>query len=463
MGDMRRHDLIIIGSGSGNSIPDDRFADWDVAIVDDGTFGGTCLNVGCIPTKMFVHTADVAAAVRNAGRLGVDATVDKVRWADIRDRIFGRIDPISAAGRRYRSDGPNTTFYGERGRFVGHKRLRLASGTEISAERIVVAAGSRPMVPDAVGLESVGFHTSDTIMRHDDVPESLAILGGGVVAAEMAHVFGALGSHVTVVARSPRLLREQDDEISDRFTAVAAARWTLRTGRIVGRAERTGDGVRLHLVDALGQADPVPVEAETLLVATGRIPNSDRLDVAATGVVTHADGRIVVDEFQRTPVDGIYALGDVSNAWQLKHVANAEARVVRHNLLHPDEPVATDVRYVPWAIFSGPQVAAVGATERELADAQTPYVSATYPYSDVAYGWAMEDTTGFVKLLADPDTGLLLGAHILGPQASSIVQPLIQAMSFGLPADEMARGQYWIHPALPEVVENALLALPLKR
>ena len=460
---MQRHDLIIIGSGSGNSIPDERFADWDVAIVDDGTFGGTCLNVGCIPTKMFVHTADVAAAVRNAGRLGVDATIDKVRWADIRDRIFSRIDPISDAGRAYRADGSNTTLYGERARFVGHHRLRLDSGLELTAERIVIAAGSRPMIPDAEGLAETGYHTSDTIMRIDDLPESLAILGGGVVAAEMAHVFAALGTRVTVVARSPRLLRDQDDDVSERFTAIAAERWDLRTSRIVGRAERVGAGVRLHLVDSLGRPDPVPVEAEALLVATGRVPNSDRLDVAAAGIVTHEDGRVVVDEYQRTPVDGVYALGDVSNPWQLKHVANAEARVVQHNLLHPDEPVATDTRFVPWAIFSGPQVAAVGSTETALADAGTPYVAATHPYRDVAYGWALEDSTGFVKLLADPRSGLLLGAHILGPQASSIIQPLIQAMSFGLPADATARGQYWIHPALPEVVENALLALPLER
>ena len=154
-----------------------------------------------------------------------------------------------------------------------------------------------------------------------------------------------------------------------------------------------------------------------MLVATGRVPNSDRLEVEAGGVTTHADGRIVVDEFQRTTADGVYALGDISSPDQLKHVANHEARIVQHNLLHPRDLIEADHRYVPHAVFSSPQVAGVGKTEDELEASDTPYVAATQAYGDVAYGWAMEDTTGFVKVLADPATGLLLGAHLIGPQA----------------------------------------------
>ncbi|MBA3232780.1 MAG: mycothione reductase [Propionibacteriales bacterium] len=463
---MPHHDLIIIGTGSGNSIPDERFADLDIAIVDEGTFGGTCLNVGCIPTKMFVHTADLAAAARGSSRLGVDSHVDTVRWSDVRDRIFGRIDPISVAGRRYRETGPNTTYYREHAWFVAPKRLRLASGKDLTADAIVLAAGSRAMVPAIPGLGSIDpgrVHTSDTVMRIDSLPQSIVVLGGGVIAAEMAHVFSALGTRVTVVARGPRLLRAEDAAVSDRFTEIVGSRWDLRLSRQATGAESTEAGVRLHLQDPTGHPDPVPAEGELLLVATGRVPNSDHLKVEAGGIMTEADGRIAVDEFQRTSAADVYALGDISSPDQLKHVANHEARIVAHNLLHPQDPVKADHRFVPHAVFSGPQVAAVGKTEAELVDAQTPYVSSTQAYGDVAYGWAMEDTTGFVKLLADPASGLLLGAHIVGPQASSVIQPLIQAMSFGLPAHEMARGQYWIHPAMPEVVENALLQLPLLR
>ncbi|MGA9343964.1 MAG: mycothione reductase [Nocardioidaceae bacterium] len=462
---MRHHDLIIVGSGSGNRIADKTLRHLDIAIVEESTFGGTCSNVGCIPTKMLVHTADVAAAARDSSRFGIDVRVDKVRWADIRERIFGRrIDPISVSGRRYRQEGPNTTLYEQHVEFTGPRRLRLASGEQISADRIVLAAGSRAVIPDLVGLDGVDpdrVHTSDTVMRIDDLPASMVIVGGGVIAAEMAHVFSALGTAVTVVARSELLLRDEDDDVRERFTAVAARQWDLRGSRLTSRVEPTSHGVRLHLEDPNGRADPRTASGEILLIATGRTPNSDRLNLAAGGIDVHEDGRVVVDDYQQTTADGVFALGDLSSPWELKHVANHEARVVQHNLLHPDAMTRSDHRFVPRAVFSHPQIASVGAKERDLVEAGVRYVSGARDYGSVAYGWAMEDTTGFAKVLADPDTGLFLGAHLVGPQASSLIQPLIQAMSFGLSAKEMARGQYWIHPALAEVVENAVLALPL--
>jgi mycothione reductase len=457
---VRHFDLVIIGSGSGNSLPDERFADLDVALVEHGVFGGTCLNVGCIPTKMYVYAADVAHEVTEAARLGVDASLDKVRWPDIRDRVFGRIDPISEAGRHYRAEGtPNLTLYTGHASFTGPKRLavRLASGgtEEISGERVVIAAGSRAWIPKVISDSGVRYHTSDDVMRLDQLPDSMVIAGGGYIGAEFAHVFSSFGVAVTVVTRGERLLRHHDETISERFTEHARRRWSVHTDAPLERVEKDGSGVRI------GLGDGTEVAAETLLVATGRVPNGDRMNLPAAGVDTDDAGRVVVDDYQRTSAPGVYAMGDVSSPFQLKHVANHEARVVSHNLLHPDDPVRSDHRYVPSAVFTSPQIATVGLTEAECRERGRRFVSTVQEYASVAYGWAMEDRVGFCKLLADPDTGLLLGAHVMGAQASSIVQPLIQAMSFGLPAREMARGQYWIHPALPEVVENALLSLPL--
>jgi mycothione reductase len=201
-------------------------------------------------------------------------------------------------------------------------------------------------------------------------------------------------------------------------------------------------------------------------VATGRQPNTDVLDARAGGLDVRPDGLLAVDEHQRAlsggrPVEGVWALGDISSPYQLKHVANHEMRVVQHNLLHPDDLRAADHRFVPWAVFTDPQIAGVGRTEAQCRDEGLDHVVKVQAYGDVAYGWAMEDTTGFCKILAERGTGKLLGAHVMGPQASTVIQPLIQAMSFGLGAREMATGQYWIHPALPEVVENALLGLDL--
>jgi mycothione reductase len=463
---VRHYDLVIVGTGSGNSILDERFRGWRVALVERGQFGGTCLNVGCIPTKMFVHTADVAATPANAARFGVDETLDGIRWTEIRDRIFGRIDPISDGGRDYRvahPDNDNVTVYTGNAVFTGHKQLTITpnDGGEpetISADRIVLAAGSRPVIPDVPGLARVPYHTSDTIMRLPEFPRRVIILGSGFVGAEFAHVFGSLGAQVTMIARSGALLRVEDADISQRFTELAAERWDVRLDTKVLSAEPAHAGVRLNVEGPDGAS---AIEGDVLLVAIGRQPNTDQLDVTATGLVASPTGQLVVDEYQQTSVDGIWALGDISSQWELKHVANHEARVVQHNLLHPDAPTASDHRFVPHAVFTSPQIASVGLTEQQASDRGLAFVTATQSYSDIAYGWAMEDTTGFAKLLADPDTGQLIGAHIIGPQASSVIQPLIQAMSFGLDAHTMARGQYWIHPAMPEVVENALLKLPL--
>lgn len=454
---MTHYDLAIIGSGSGNSLVGPDFDHWQIAVIEESTFGGTCLNVGCIPTKMYVYPADLAEAAQHSGRLGVDAQLNGVRWRDIRDRVFGRIDPISAGGRQYRAEGsPNTTLIEAHASFVDAHTLELSTGQTITADRVVVATGSRPMIPAVVMGCDVPFHTSDTVMRIDDLPGRVAILGGGYIAAEFAHVFAAFGSQTTVIARGSPLLRHLDLEIAERFTTLAKDRWDVRLEAVVSSIERSGGGVRLDLFDGS------VIEADLLLVATGRRPNSDKLNLVAAGVECHPDGRIAVDCFQRTSVQDIWALGDVCSPYQLKHVSNHEARVVAHNLAHPDELREADHRFVPAAVFTHPQIASVGLTEEQAAATGAPFVTTVQGYGSTAYGWAMEDTTSICKLIADPATGRLIGAHLIGEQAATLIQPLIQAMSFGLGVREMATGQYWIHPALTEVVENALLALDLR-
>ncbi|BBY54381.1 mycothione reductase [Mycobacterium koreense] len=459
---MDTYDLAIIGTGSGNSILDDRYAGKRVAICEQGTFGGTCLNVGCIPTKMFVYAAEVANTVRDAARYGVDAHLADVRWSDIVSRVFGRIDPIAAGGEDYRRSAPDIDVYDRPTRFAGPDDgdgylLRTDDGAQFRAAQVVIAAGARAVVPPAIADSGVSFHTSDTIMRIAELPGHLVIIGGGFVAAEFAHIFSALGVRVTLVIRSGAMLRHLDDTLVEEFTRIAARQWEVLTHRTVVDARDTDDGVALTLDDGS------VLEADLLLVATGRTPNGDRLDAEKAGIAVGDDGRVIVDEYQRTTARGVFALGDVSSPYELKHVANHEARVVADNVLCDwDETAAmtaTDHRFVPAAVFTHPQIASVGLTENQ-ARAQGFTVSVKVQnYGDVAYGWAMEDTAGIVKLVAERGTGRLLGAHLLGHEASSLIQPLIQAMSFGLTAHEMARGQYWIHPALAEVVENALLGL----
>lgn len=453
---MEHYDLVIVGAGSGNDIPP-ALADWRIGLVERSEIGGTCMNRGCIPSKMLVYAADVAEQAKHSSKYGLRTSFDGVDWPAIVDRVFGRIDPIVASGRRYRvEDCENIDLHSGHGSFVDHKVLEV-SGARISADRFILAAGARPFIPTIAGLADAGFHTSDTIMRIPQLPQRLAILGGGYIATELGHVFGGLGSDVTIVNRGPRLLRGEDRAISDRYTELAGERFDLRLGTEVDSVEVLADGSRrLHLRSAEG---PTVLDVDEILVATGRIPNSDELSVERTGVACDASGRVVVTDDLRTNVDGIWAFGDLANHHHLKHVANAEAKVVFHNVANPDAPRRMDYSIIPHAVFGHPQVASVGMTERDAASAGTPFVTTVKDYASTAYGWAMEDTTSFVKLIAHAQTRKLLGAHIIGPQASTLIQVLIQGMRFGQTVDEMAREQMWIHPALTEVIENALLDL----
>ncbi len=447
-------DLIIIGTGSGNSIPSPDFDDQKIAIIEKGTFGGTCLNVGCIPTKMYVYAADIALAAREAGRLGLDAQVTSVDWDSIVDRVFtNRIDQIAQGGEQYRrgEETPNITVFDEHARFVGPKTIQTGEHV-ISGDQIVIAAGSRPVIPEVYANSGVKYYTNEDIMRMDHQPESLIVVGGGYIAMEFAHVFDGLGTKVTVVNRSETLLRHLDDDLSSRFNQIARDRFDVRIAN-GAKLEETDTGVRLELDN--GES----VEAEAILVATGRTPNGDQMDLDKAGIELLADARVSTDEFGRTTAEGVWALGDVSSPYMLKHVANAETRAVQHNLLHPEDLRPLPHDNVPAAIFTHPQIATVGLTEKQAQQKGFDVTVKVQNFGDVAYGWAMEDHTGICKLVADRATGQLLGAHLMGPQASTLIQQLITAMAYKLDMREFTRNQYWIHPALPEVVENALLGL----
>lgn len=449
------YDLVIVGAGSGNMLVSDEIGDWRIAIVEGDRFGGTCLNRGCIPSKMFVYAADVASTVQHAGRYGIKAKFSGADWPAIRDRVFGRIDPLHDGAVKYRREN-GVDVYTSSGAFTGPGVLRVGD-EELRSARFVLAAGSRPLIPDWPGLADVPYYTSDTIMRLKALPKSMIVLGCGYIGAEMSHIFGSLGTKVTIMNRKQQLLALHDLDVSRRFTEVYQRRFDVRLGVTVRRVSTTRHGVKVELASPAG---PQTVEAEVMLVATGRTPNSDRLNVAAAGIAVDEHGHVKTDLSYATNVPGIWAFGDLANHFQLKHMANAEARLVRHNLLHPDAPKLSPFRVVPAAVFADPQIASVGLTEQALKASGQPYVSAIRPYSDTAYGWAMEDTTSFAKVLADPATRQLLGAHIMGPQASTLIQPLIQAMCLGNTVDQVGSEVLYIHPALSEVVEQALLELP---
>ena len=451
------YDLIIVGTGSGNSVVSSDMDGWRIAIVERWAFGGTCLNRGCIPSKMLVYAADVAesAGADNAPKYGVTTRFESADWPAIVRRVFTRIDPIVEGGREYRYSLPNVTVYEGDAHFVGERTLQV-NGMTITGERIVLATGARPFIPAVPGIDEVPFHTSDTILRVAHQPKHLVVLGGGFIAAELSHVFRSLGSRVTIINRGHRLLSAEDHDISQAFTEVVADRFELVLGARVDRVYMTAQGVGVRVTTAGGEQ---VVEGDTLLVAAGRMANGDQIDADLAGIEIGSMGEVIVDAYGRTSAPGVWALGDVNGRHQLKHMANGEADVVRHNVMHPDDLRPLDPRPAPHAVFASPQVGAVGLTEAQADASGRAFTMISHSYGGAAYGWALEDTTGFCKLLGDPATRTLIGAHVIGYQASLLVQLLVQGMHLGNTVDQLATGQVWIHPALSEVVEQALLKL----
>ena len=458
----KHYDLVIIGTGSANSIPDENFANKSIAIIEKGRFGGTCLNVGCIPTKMYVYAADIALAARESQHLGIHGEVTKVDWNSIVERVFAnRIDLIAQGGEEYRrgDECPNIDVYAGHATFNGPKSLTVAgacadgSDCVVTGDEIVVATGSRPMIPGPIAKSGARFYTNEDIMRLDKQPTSMIIVGAGFIAMEFAHVFHGLGTDVTVAVRGQELLKHLDQDIKSRFNQAMTDAVDVRFGLNISEVEDTEHGVRVTYDDGSTQ------EADVLLVATGRVPNGDQMNLDAAGIEMREDGRVKVDDYGRTTADGVWALGDVSSPYMLKHVANAETRVLKHNMLHPEDLRPMPHDHVPSAIFTHPQIATVGMTEDEAREAGFDITVKVQNYGDVAYGWAMNDSQGVAKLIADRNTGRLLGAHYFGEQASTLIQQMVQVMAFDQDVREVATQQYWIHPALPEVTENALLGL----
>jgi mycothione reductase len=429
---------------------------WHVAVVEGGPFGGTCLNRGCIPSKMLVHVADTARNVRRAKLFGIQARIEAVDWRFIVDRVFSEIDQEAAQIEHANREASRIEVAKGEARFVGHKLLQV-DGRRLTAETIVIAAGSRPQIPRIEGLDEVPVHTSDDVMRLERQPVRLLILGGGYIAAELGHVFEALGTEVAIVSRGRVLLTDEDDDVSSRFTQAYSRRFDLRLNAEAGRISRRGAAIVLE-IDRDGASEELSGDA--LLIATGRTPNSDLLALDQTGVELDESGSVRTNEYLETSVPGIWALGDIVGEYMLKHSANLEAVHVAHNILNPDDRVPVDYHAMPHAIFGSPQVGSVGITEREAKKQDVRHVVGSYEYDQTAFGSSIEDHDGFVKVLADPVTHEILGCHILGSDASTLIQEVTNLMRSRLTVDVVRRGIF-VHPALPEVVDRAFATLPL--
>ncbi len=453
---MPSYDLIVIGSGSGLEISSEAAGvGMSVAVVDEGPFGGTCLNRGCIPSKILIHCADVMETIRTSDLFGIKASVEAVDWPFIIRRASEEIDAESSEILEGNREHPNITVYTDRARFTGPKTLEVG-GEQITAETMVIAAGTRPSVPDIPGIADVPYITSDEALRLPEQPRRLTIVGGGYIAAEMAHFFGSMGTEVTIVHRRPTMLREEDDDVARRFTEVYQRRFNMVLNAQPVQAYTQGSDIALEVTTDGGKETIV---SDALLMAAGRVPNTDILDVTRAGVEVDQRGFVKTDEYLETGVPGIWALGDIVGKYLLNHSANLEAAYAANNIFNPDGKASVDYHAMPHAIFASPQVAAVGLTERAAREQGIPYMAAAYDYYNTAYGPSIEDRDRFVKVLVHAETDEILGCHIIGTDAATLIQEAANAMRTRSTTDAIMQAIY-VHPALPEVVQCAFSALP---
>lgn len=426
------------------------------ALVESGPMGGTCLNRGCIPSKMLIYPADVIATIREAQELGITAVISWVDFKQIMRRMRELVNEDSGNQARGVETTSDITWFKDVGWFVSDYTMEVG-GREIRAEKIFIVSGARPGIPPIEGIKNVSYLTSDTVLELEAQPRSMIIIGGGYIAAEYGHFFSAMGTEVTIIQRNPRFLPAEEAEVSELLKEEMMKRMAIFTNyEAVEVTEKKG----VKTLKAKSRVDGSIKEffGETLLVAAGRVSNSDILKPEKTGVQLDERGYVKVNEYLETGKKNIWAFGDALGKHMFKHVANYEAEVAWHNAVH-DHKMEMDYSAVPHAVFTHPQVASVGLREEEAKKMGYRILVGKAFYKDTAQGAAMGYPKGFVKVIVEHETGKILAGHIIGPHASILIQEVVNAMAFGDKTFEPIARAMHIHPALPEVVQRAFDSL----
>jgi mycothione reductase len=450
---MEKFDVLVIGSGSGMLIvPAAVGSGLKTAVVENGPMGGTCLNRGCVPSKMLLYPADVVSTIRAAQRLGVSATVNSIDFKNIMSRMRTLVNGDSSVQASAVQATSGLTWFKETGKFTSDYTMQVGEHA-ITAERIFIVSGARPSIPPIKGIEQVDYLTSDTVLQLETPPKTILIIGGGYIGVEYGHFFSGIGTKTTIIQRPFRLLPEEEPEISDLLKQELAQRMAIHIGFEVVSAKQEGN---VKTVVARNREDNSLKEftAEAVMIATGRVPNSDLLKPEKTGVKLDERGYIKVNEYLETSKRNIWAFGDAIGKEMFKHVANYEASIAWHNSVH-EHKAAVDYSVAPHAVFTHPQVASVGLKEAEAKQQGYKILVGKAFYKDTAMGGAMGEPAGFVKVVVERETGKLLGGHIIGAEASVLIQEIVNAMATEDKSFAPIMRAMHIHPALSEVVQNA--------
>jgi len=443
----RDHDVLVLGGGSGLTAAYHAEADGkDIGLVEPGPLGGTCVNRGCIPTKTLVETADLARTIDHADAFDVhlDADAVDVDFPALIDRMRSMREANVQQSDDWIENSDRITLYRDRATFVDDRTVELDDdGETLAADTVFVTTGARPLVPPIDGIDAVDYHTNRTVLDEMQTqPGSLAIVGGGYVGLELGHVFASLGTDVSIVHSSPHVADPEDPDVRETLTDAVDGWADLHLGTRVERVREDGPEVVVG-------GDGIELRADELLLATGRTPNTDALNLEATDVATTERGWIDADPSFRTSNPNVFAYGDVIGRGMFKHTSSFEGEAAYRNSQGEHRTVDYDAN--PHAVFTNPKAAGVGLTEDDVDETA---IVETAPYSATAKGAIVQADDAFAKAIVDEDTRQILGFHAVGPQAPTLVHEVVVAMRAGDGTVDTVTDAIHVHPTLSELVHT---------
>jgi len=453
---VKNYEVIVIGSGAGAIISDEAAAQGlKVALIDKGLLvGGTCLNWGCIPSKMLIYTADRIVEIEESRKLGIEAEIKNIDFHSIMERMRKSRQESQVHIREGLKQSKNLDFHEGEGYFVEDYQLEV-NGEKLKGERIFIASGSRPFIPPIKGSEDVDYLTNESVLELKEKPDSLIIIGGGYIAVEFGHFFAAMGTEVTILEMADRLVLSEELEISNLLKDELSKRMVVNTNALVKEVKQSEHGV-VVIAEDTNSGNRKEFTAQRIMMAVGRRSNADILKVENTGVETDKKGFIKVNEYLETNRKGIFAIGDANGQQMFRHMANREAEVVSQNSFYGTK-IKVDYSAVPHAVYSHPQVASVALNEAQARENHNILIG-KMKYFDIAKGEAMVEKEGFAKAIVEKESNRILGFHIIGPYAPELIQEVVNAMTSGGGIEELGQGIH-IHPSLSELVQYTLSSL----
>ena len=450
---MKEYDVIVIGGGDvGLAVAFNAVSSGlKVAMIEKGRLGGTCVNFGCVPSKILIYPATFAVQINEAKKFGISAKLSGIDFRSIMNRMRRVVKSGRSSIEEAVKDSRNLDFYHEEFRFSGRYTLR-SGDTQIKGRKIFIATGSRPSVPLLDGLRDIDYLTNENLLDLKRKPKDIIIIGGGYVGCEYAHFFSGMGTKVTVLERGDRLIPQSEPEISELLAKRLGERMKIHTGAEALSVRKTSNGCALTFRDG-SKGQKRQVTAEKLLVAVGRRSNADILSVGDGGIKVNRHGYIMVNDFLETNLKNVWALGDAIGRQMFTHAGDKEAQIAWHNATSRKK-MKMDFDAVPGVVFTYPEVASVGLTEEE-AGKRFRILVGRAGYSDIVQGDAMMEKEGFAKAIVEKNSKRILGFHIIGPYASHIIQEVVNVVA-NRSTVEYITGSMHTFPTLSDLIPEAL-------